>query len=119
MMEKLLPTRLGAADGLGRSKLYGPMRAGIGASGRVVCCRRIAVPDLSDLITRYQTRILGYRGHRTTRNCYSATVRVLRDAWLRRRQLRRRSDLGVDRGLRGDLRYAGRRYIPALFETED
>lgn len=51
-MDKLLLTPVEAADtlGIGRSKLYELMRAGIVPSVRIGACRRIASTDLSELV---------------------------------------------------------------------
>ena len=53
-MEKMLLTPIEAATtlGIGRSKLYELMRAGVVPSVRIGACRRIASMDLSDLVAR-------------------------------------------------------------------
>ena len=53
-MEKLLLTPREAADvlGIGRSKLYELLRAGIVPSIRIGTCRRIATLDLADLVDK-------------------------------------------------------------------
>lgn len=53
-MDKLLltPTEAAGTLGIGRSKLYELMRAGVVPSVRIGACRRIASTDLSDLVAR-------------------------------------------------------------------
>jgi len=53
-MEKLLLTPREAADvlGIGRSKLYELLRAGVVPSIRIGTCRRIAALDLTNLIDK-------------------------------------------------------------------
>ena len=53
-MDKLLLTPVEAAQalGIGRSKLYELMSAGVVPSVRIGGCRRIASSDLSRLVTR-------------------------------------------------------------------
>ena len=53
-MEKLLLTPREAADvlGIGRSKLYELLRAGLVPSIRIGTCRRISALDLADLVDK-------------------------------------------------------------------
>lgn len=53
-MEKILmtPTEAAATLGIGRSKLYELMRAGVVPSVRIGTSRRIASVDLSELVAR-------------------------------------------------------------------
>jgi excisionase family DNA binding protein len=53
-MEKMLltPTEAATTLGIGRSKLYELMRAGVVPSVRIGASRRIAFMDLSDLVAR-------------------------------------------------------------------
>jgi excisionase family DNA binding protein len=53
-MEKLLLTPTEAADalGIGRSKVYEPLRAGTLPSIRIDSCRRIPLEDLTAMIAR-------------------------------------------------------------------
>ena len=57
-MEKLLLNPIEAATilGIGRSKLYELMRAGVVPSVRIGSCRRIASTDLSELVARLRDR---------------------------------------------------------------
>ncbi len=53
-MDKLLLTPAEAAQalGIGRSKLYDLMRAGVVPSVRIGGCRRVAAADLTDVVSR-------------------------------------------------------------------
>jgi len=54
MMDRLLLTPAEAAQalGIGRSKLYDLMRAGVVPSVRIGGCRRVAAVDLAEVVTR-------------------------------------------------------------------
>ncbi len=56
-MDKLLltPTEAAAALGIGRSKVYELMRAGTLRSVRIDSCRRVALEDLTALVTRLRS----------------------------------------------------------------
>ncbi len=56
-MDKLLltPTEAAAALGIGRSKVYELMRTGTLRSVRIDSCRRVALEDLTALITRLRS----------------------------------------------------------------
>ncbi len=53
-MDKLLltPTEAAQALGIGRSKLFDLMRAGVVPSVRIGGCRRVAAADLTAVVTR-------------------------------------------------------------------
>ncbi len=56
-MDKLLltPTEAATALGIGRSKVYELMRAGTLRSVRIDSCRRVALEDLTALVTRLRS----------------------------------------------------------------
>ena len=56
-MDKLLltPTEAATALGIGRSKVYELMRAGTLRSVRIDSCRRVALEDLTALVTQLRS----------------------------------------------------------------